>query len=481
MHRQNELCMRICFSMSIVMSMMVEAENAIDIVIDGGPRREVPIDIIKKCPAIDDMIEGVDGYTNLIKKKEPVFMTSDGIDDAGFAKVITVLRSAKDKIVAKDLGQVAAPVFKGALRWALETRDSGQLLELIAAANFLNAQELVNSCAKLWARRYAHTKSSFNNLTSDVKEAIINHLKPAQFLALAALNAKNDAEFEASFRIALRVHYGEQPKADISARAYYEELALSGFVGIPGGVYYIGSPETESHRNEHERRHQVTLSPYWIMEDVVTQRQYVTKMGTNPSFQKNQWHCPQGHAKLTIGESIIEMCSELPVEGLTWDEARLYAAALERDDPHHIYSLVTEAQWEVALRGGVSTAYVSGNDESGLGDYVWYRGNSSSTMTTRPVKSRRPNSFGVYRGGGVREWTHDYYHEGYAGSEGLDPQGPAYGHCRVIRGGGYYYEAPVSRLAYRDYQPENSRYNFIGFRVVRKPRVVPSAITKEPS
>ena len=136
------------------------------------------------------------------------------------------------------------------------------------------------------------------------------------------------------------------------------------------------------------------------------------------------------------------------MEKVSWDDAKKFAELLNKHDSKYKYSLPTEAQLEVAFRGGTNTAYVTGrDDEKGLGDYVWYDANSGNQ--THPVKSIKfANKFGIYRSS-VWEWAQDWYDKDYAGSTGLDPQGPTSGSYRVIRGGGWCNGASYCRSAFR--------------------------------
>jgi formylglycine-generating enzyme required for sulfatase activity len=52
--------------------------------------------------------------------------------------------------------------------------------------------------------------------------------------------------------------------------------------------------------------------------------------------------------------------TDFPVENVTWHQAKAYADARSLDDPNYNYRLPTEAELEVAFRGGTKTAYVSG-------------------------------------------------------------------------------------------------------------------------
>lgn len=55
-------------------------------------------------------------------------------------------------------------------------------------------------------------------------------------------------------------------------------------VKLPGGEFWMGSPDTEEDRYEDEGpRHRVRISSFEICQTEVTQAQWQTVMGTNPS------------------------------------------------------------------------------------------------------------------------------------------------------------------------------------------------------
>ena len=62
------------------------------------------------------------------------------------------------------------------------------------------------------------------------------------------------------------------------------------------------------------------------------------------------------------------------------------------------------------------------------------------------------------------ESCQDWY-EVYPDGSVIDPQGPASGSLRVIRGGYWLNHAGVCRSAYRNYILPDSRYASLGFRV----------------
>jgi len=66
--------------------------------------------------------------------------------------------------------------------------------------------------------------------------------------------------------------------------------------------------------------------------------------------------------------------------------------------------------------------------------------------------------------GNVFEWTWDWY-GAYSSSTVTNPQGPASGSYRVVRGSGSWdYGANAMRSADRTYGTPSNRYNDLGFR-----------------
>jgi hypothetical protein len=74
--------------------------------------------------------------------------------------------------------------------------------------------------------------------------------------------------------------------------------------------------------------------------------------------------------------------------------------------------------------------------------------------------------------GNVEEWTLDWYKDGYyRESPSIDPQGPAVGFVKAVRGGSW-----KSSLAYGELRVDQrtgylvgGRFNTVGFRCVRRP------------
>lgn len=134
--------------------------------------------------------------------------------------------------------------------------------------------------------------------------------------------------------------------------------------------------------------------------------------------------------------------------------------------------LPTEAEWEYACRAGTTTPYYFGSDNSQIGDYAWYRGNSYSSICLGPqtVGLKKPNAWGLYdMYGNVVEWVMDFF-ENFTDEHVINPTGPVKdpnSNANVIfRGGGFADPVPQTcRSAYRSYGPSSSAEDYQGFRV----------------
>ena len=221
---------------------------------------------------------------------------------------------------------------------------------------------------------------------------------------------------------------------------------------IPAGTFMMGSPESE----DDEHQHQVTISKAFYMQTTeVTQGQWKAVMGTEP------WK----------GKGYVKEGSDYPALYVSWDDAVAYCKKLSEKEGK-TYRLPTEAQWEYACRAGTKTTWSFGNNENALGDYAWYHKNAWDIDETyaHQVGLKKPNAFGLYdMHGNVWEWCHDYYGwDYYEQSPEQDPQGPASGSSRVLRGGSWNFGARLTRSAFRNGNDAVDRSNDFGFRLVRE-------------
>ncbi|NIQ02663.1 MAG: SUMF1/EgtB/PvdO family nonheme iron enzyme [Nitrospinaceae bacterium] len=201
---------------------------------------------------------------------------------------------------------------------------------------------------------------------------------------------------------------------------------------IPPGEFVMG---LEGAGNK--TPHKVFLDGFFIDKYEVTQEDYESQRGANPS-------------KFTGRKN--------PVEQVTWYEARAYCAKLGKRLP-------TEAEWEKAARGGTATLYFWGPEMDA--QYAWFDDNSDDQ--THPVGGRQPNAYGLHdTSGNVWEWVGDWYEKKYyERSPAKNPKGPESGVDKTLRGGSWYSSGRHLTTATRYWSGPNVRNSNFGFRCAK--------------
>ena len=259
--------------------------------------------------------------------------------------------------------------------------------------------------------------------------------------------------------------------------------------------------------------HEVTLAPFAISRCLVTAALY-QGVGEDPAREGEGAPVDEG---LPVNEG-------LPANEVSWYDAVAFCNRLSlrarRTPCYQIvpapdggapqvtwdrsadgYRLPTEAEWEYAARGGTTSRFFCGDDETALGRYAWFDGNSKGRP--HPVGEKEPNPFGLYdMAGNLWEWCWDVYGpyragpqadpalqeeaapsaggeraredgaEGEAG-EGVDKGGdspPRRVALRVLRGGSFDYGPGGLRSASRNWLEPGLRDWGFGFRCVRGSR-----------
>jgi formylglycine-generating enzyme required for sulfatase activity len=249
-----------------------------------------------------------------------------------------------------------------------------------------------------------------------------------------------------------------------------------GFALINGGIFNMGSPDSEQGRtNEEGPQHTVEISSFYMAKYPVTQAEYAEIMGTNPSNFKG--------ARLPVEQvdwfDAIEYCNKKskrdglsPVYVINKSENRW---TVKQEQGANGYRLPTEAQWEYACRAGTVTPFSTGaNINTNQANYSGENPYDSNVQgenrrKTTPVGSFPPNPWGLYdMHRNVFEWCWDWYGI-YKSEDQTNPDGPVSGIKRVYRGGSWMSGLPHLRSAYRySAPPSGGGDSNIGFRLALK-------------
>jgi len=276
--------------------------------------------------------------------------------------------------------------------------------------------------------------------------------------------------------------------ADFPKQRPHKQRSIGRMVRIPEGTFRMGN-SLSAYADQHPA-HDVFVGSFWMDEHEVTNRQFAQfvaqtdyqttaerrgwslvfdrKTGEWAKTQGADWRHPGGPETSLVGRD------ELPVVHVSWYDARAYARWAGKRLP-------TEAQWEYASRAGLRDAdFPWGHRELIDGRYQancsqgWFPEDLAADgfATLAPVKSYRPNRFGLYdTAGNVWEWCEDWYAEDYYRSSPREnPAGPARGRMRVRRGGSWVCAAGDGsgcKVSTRSKCDPDVCYQDVGFRCVR--------------
>jgi formylglycine-generating enzyme required for sulfatase activity len=216
-------------------------------------------------------------------------------------------------------------------------------------------------------------------------------------------------------------------------------------VFVQGGTFTMGcTTKQRNDCNEDEKpAHRVTLSDFYIGKYEVTQAQWMSVMGNNPSWFKG---------------------NNFPVETVSWDDVQEFLKKLNAQTGMN-YRLPTEAEWEYAARGGNQSKGYKYSGSNSVDEVAWY--DTNSDQKTHEAGTKKANELGIYdMTGNVFEWCSDWYGN-YSSVAQTNPKGPSSGSYRVFRGGSWNTFAQYVRVPNRNSNTSYNRYNYFGFRLAR--------------
>jgi formylglycine-generating enzyme required for sulfatase activity len=214
-------------------------------------------------------------------------------------------------------------------------------------------------------------------------------------------------------------------------------------VFVKGGSFRMGDTFGDGIKEERPI-HQVTLNDFYISKYEVTQAQWKTIMGNNPSH--------------------FAGCDECPVERISWLDIMEFIAKLN-ELTGKFYRLPTEAEWEYAAKGGQESRGFRYAGRNNINFVAWYSGNSGGR--THPVGKMEPNELGLYdMSGNVWEWVYDWF-DFYTDTPKINPTGPKDGDFKIVKGGSWFGYIGGSRVACRGSDDQSNKRSYIGFRVAK--------------
>ena len=310
---------------------------------------------------------------------------------------------------------------------------------------------------------------------------------------------------------------------------------MPGMIWIPGGEFTMGT-DSELGWPDEKPAHRVRVDSVWIDETEVTNAQfqefveatgYVTTAEKIPSAEEILAQSPPGTpappVENLVAGSLVFTMTDGPVDlhdysqwwkwtpGANWRHPEGPASDLDGREQHPVVHvswddavafskwagkrLPTEAEWEFAARGGlIDKPYVWGDaapSDSRVYANIWQgafpheNSKRDGFLRTAPVRSFKPNGFGLYdMAGNVWEWCADAYdRDAYArraGSDvisnpvlerGFDPRNPR-SESRAQRGGSFLcndrYCSRYRPSARHGLSPDTGM-SHVGFRCVKSP------------
>lgn len=214
---------------------------------------------------------------------------------------------------------------------------------------------------------------------------------------------------------------------------------IRNLVYVEGGLGQIGTDDANSYKDE-QPKHQVLINDFYISKFELSQEQWISIMGYNPSKIKGDQNPVENVSFNDIIHTFLPKMKEL--SGLN-------------------FRLPTEEEWEYSAMGGNKSLGYKFSGSNKLSEVGWYDDNS--TKKHYPIGSlNKPNELGLYdMSGNVWEWTSSLWSDDYL----QDRRGGSTGNFYVRRGGSWYNDSKHCTNTCRGSSMSDKRTADLGFRL----------------
>ena len=172
----------------------------------------------------------------------------------------------------------------------------------------------------------------------------------------------------------------EKKKTKKKSELKNQEPIVIDMVQVKGGEFQLN------------KNFSIEIESFELGKYEVTQDQWQSVMGSNPSHFKG--------------------CQQCPVENVSWNEIQVFIKKLNKGNKSK-YRLPTHPEWSYAARGGNKRKGLKYyKNRENLEEMAWCIENAEEK--THPVGTRKPSELGVYdMQGNVWEWVADVWPDDY--------------------------------------------------------------------
>ncbi|WP_372366194.1 SUMF1/EgtB/PvdO family nonheme iron enzyme [Candidatus Uabimicrobium sp. HlEnr_7] len=310
------------------------------------------------------------------------------------------------------------------------------------------------------------------NLQSEVGHFLKKMLHPQPEKRFSALELAKEIEKTIGYNSSKKTISKSRTKLVVptgvikSSRGYVCSKDQSELCYVPAGPFLMGAKEVYAKMDE-QPQNKIYLSSYFIDKYPVTWRQYKDYLKDTYGWMKWRGYLPTTQWKIRDDE---------PAINVSWKDAEKYAKWAGK-------TLPTEAEWEKAAKGGLFLdKEQTQKNPSPQRHYPWgnaspqteqsFKANFSQAKLakTTPVTAYKDGEspYGCMdMAGNMMEWCFDWYKRDYYRHIVMkNPQGPAAGKEKVVRGGAWNTPALALKNTRRGHFLPTTTEAHIGFRCV---------------